>query len=783
MKKFLLTASMLLMGVVAMFAQNVPDASKWTVGQEIEGIIQNPSFTIPADQGIVWKYSDASSPNLDGGLFESWNSGSKTTVFQYVLLPKGKYRVTCQGYYRGGGEDQDTDNFINYDSQWQDNASLFVQNGEYDSSKDVFKGGHVFKNPLMPRLFELVEDQIYFGVEGDADWAIDHSHTVGGKTVWGPGGVNGSLAWFAAGKYGPYEDDNVVYNIVDFFLTKDGYVKLGAMKTGEQSGGDTFFLTNVKLYYNGAVGADDELMVAQSDCDDLLNELHEMRDDENNGGLLAEKLGDALMIFEQIDYGSDPYEFDLETANAARDVLTALKDNATSAKNDMASLKSAINSIDALATTTDYPGKDALNKALEAAKATLSDDYTYEGEEGWDTYSKLRDDLYAARLEYMKSSPKGEDGSWDFTAFISYPWFCNPEFEPTWDAENNTWVANEAALATEWAGVDDIDSTEDGWYTDNDGNKVVITETNFLADKVPFTSDQNAVGQWYKVNTGLVLYWNDQLTCVKKWDMPHTDDGVREVAQKVVGIPNGFYKLKALGQTWMNDWDSAEKLCKCRIYLKSGEDVSESDYLEPGGWWGKDINQWKELETDFVNVTNNELIVAGHDNGFVAWTGFRLYYYGETPDYAALLKPALDEAKEGAEALSWNGDKKVAQELLAKVPTTIPDADTYKVAQEAVKAAKDYITKANSTVTAWKGIDNFSALAGKYGFDDASAEASFINTALLETLNIGEEEEGEWFYTDAIANDDQYKAYVSYLDYRESLGDYVKDALVAPVIE
>jgi hypothetical protein len=34
MKKFLLTASMLVMGVVATFAQ-VPDASKWKVGDEI----------------------------------------------------------------------------------------------------------------------------------------------------------------------------------------------------------------------------------------------------------------------------------------------------------------------------------------------------------------------------------------------------------------------------------------------------------------------------------------------------------------------------------------------------------------------------------------------------------------------------------------------------------------------------------------------------------------------------------------------------------------------------
>jgi len=762
MKKFLLTASMLVMGVVATFAQNVPDASKWTVGQEVEGIIQNPSFTTPSVDGIVWKYTDAPSPNVDVGLFESWNSGSKTTVFQYVLLPKGKYRVTCQGYYRGGGEDQDTDNFINYDSQWQDNASLFVQNGEYDSSKDVFKGGHIFKNPLMPRLFELVENQIYFGVEGDADWAIDHSHEVGGKTVWGPGGVNGSLAWFAEGKYNPYEKDDVVYNIVDFFLAKDGYVKLGAMKTGEQSGGDTFFVTNFKLYYNGAVGEDDELMVLQSDCDDLLKELHEMKDDENNKGLLAGKLDDALMMFEQIDFGSDPYAFDLETAKKAKTVLEELKDNATIALNDMTSLKNAIKAIEALISTTDYSGKADLTTALEAAKSSISDNYVYEGKEDWDTYQVLRDALYAARLDYLKSSPKGEDGSWDFTAFINYHWFCNPEYEPSWDAETNSWVPNQAALDLGWSEKDDVNGTAAD-----------------IASMVKLGTDQTVIGEWYRVNTGVEVYWNDNLPCVKKWDMPHPEDDVREVAQKIVGIPNGFYKLKALGQTWSNDWDQGEKLCKCRIYAKSGDMVSESPYLEPGGWWGKDINQWKELETDFVEVKNNELIIAGHDNGFIAWTNFRLFYYGETPDFNALLRPMLSNAQEAAAALAWNGDQKNAEDILKKVPANIENNEAFLAAVEIINQANDYINKANAAVNNWKGIPNFTELSSKY--DEGSVEASIIATALDATMELGEGDND--VYEAAIANNAQYNAYVSYMGYREAIGEFIKDPLVAPVVE
>ena len=771
MKKFLLAASMLLMGVVAMFAQ------PWAVGDEITGKIGNPSFL---EENIApWTFDHSGGNTTEkGGLCELY-SGSEADLYQYVELPAGMYKVECQGYYRIG-QSWDVDPNTYGTDDWVDEAFLYVQNGKYNVDSKQFVGGRIFKTPLMPRLFDYQDSKIYDMAEAGDESSWDMTDGDYGEKGWGPTSVPGSLKWFAAGKYMPYDEDGVKYNTVTFFLTEDGYVKIGVSKEASRNA-DSFMCTNFKLYYAGEAGEAAELAALQEDVEDLWDQIEKLKD--SSTGFLQGILEDKM-----IEYGpsySNSSDMNKEEATEAKEVLSSLLENALTAQGDIANLNTAISAISALVASTDYGSKDALNAALDAAKASVSEDYIYEGEEDWDTYSKLTDALYAARLDYLKSSPKGEDGSWNFTAFINFPWFCNPEFEPTWDEETGFWKGNQAALDAGWSGWDDVDGTGKGkdQVMNDDGETVKNPAATPIADMVKISGDQNTPGQWYQVNNGLVVYWNDNLTCVKKWDQPHTEDGVREVAQKVVGVPNGFYKLKALGQTWTNDWDQGEKLCKCRIYLKSGDDISESDYLELGGWWGKDINQWKELETDFVNVTNNELIVAGHDNGFIAWTGFRLFYYGETPDYAALLKPALDEAKEGAEALAWNGDQKVAQELLAKVPTTIPDADTYKVAQEAVKAAKDYITKANSTVTAWKGIDNFSALAGKYGFDDASAEASFINTALLETLNIGEEEEGEWFYTDAIANDDQYKAYVSYLDYRESLGDYIKDALVAPVVE
>ncbi len=759
MKKFLLTASMLMMGVVATFAQN------WEVGQEITNEIGWGNLSFENSPMDFWKVEASGSTTQTGGAFEAYNN-DKVDLYQYVKLPAGMYKVECQGYYRGGssgsdnpetalGEKQCAYNWLNKE-YWEDNAVLSVYNGVYNEEKGTFIANHQFKTPLMPRLFEAQATQIFDeGSEHPDGWnKSDYFYTDLG--CYGPTSFPGSFAWFQAGKYQPYDDGDTKYNTVTFFLTEEGYVKIGVIKT-KKIDSDTFFATNFKMYYMGEAGEAAALLALQDDCNDLYNQLVAIS--EKSVGFLKGKIEEEVMLFDQT-YG-DPYKMTKEEATEAKEKLSGLLISATAANDDLTILNNAINSIEVLAANTDYPGKAALNKALEDAKASVAEDYIFDGED-WDTYTKLTEALYAARLEYLKSSPKGEDGSYDFTAFINYHWFCNPEYEPSWDAETNSWVPNQAALDLGWSEKDDVNGTAAD-----------------IASMVKLGTDQTVIGEWYRVNTGVEVYWNDNLPCVKKWDMPHPEDDVREVAQKIVGIPNGFYKLKALGQTWSQDWDQGEKLCKCRIYAKSGDMVSESPYLELGGWWGKDINQWKELETDFVEVKNNELIIAGHDNGFIAWTNFRLFYYGETPDFNALISPMLKNAKDAAEALAWAGDQKNAEDILKKVPANIENNEAFVAAVEIINQANDYINKANAAVNNWKGIQNFSQLSTKY--DEGSVEASIISTALDATMELGEGDND--VYEAAIANNEQYNAYVSYMGYREAIGEFIKDPLVAPVVE
>ena len=771
MKKFLLMASMLVMGVVATFAQN------WAVGDEITGKIGNPSFTEDAIAPWTFNHSGGNTTET-GGLCELYN-GSESDLFQYIELPAGMYKLECQGYYRIGQSWDVDPNTFNTD-EWVDEAQLYVQNGKYNVDTKQFIGGRTFKTPLMPRLFDYQATQIYEDLVKEG-WDMSDGHyevgPEGNKTDlgWGPCSVPGSLMWFEAGKYKPYDDDDVKYNTVTFFLTEDGYVKIGVSKAASRNA-DSFMVTNFKLYYEGEAGEASELMALQEEVDDLWAQLERLKD--SSTGFLNGILEDKLIQYQEYSYSSD---MDKEEATTAKNVLSALLESALTAQSDMAKLKTALTAVEALAESTEYGSKDALNAAIDAAKASIAEEYIYEeGKDGWDIYQKLTDALYAARLDYLKSSPKGEDGSWDFTAFINFPWFCNPEFEPTWDEETGFWKANQAALDAGWEKRDDVDGTDKGKEaTFNDDGTPNLPEATPIADMVKISGDKETPGQWYQVSNGLVVYWNDYLTCAKKWDTPHTGDEVREVAQKVVNVPNGFYKLKALGQTWTNDWDQGDKLCKNRIYLKSGDNISESDYLELGGWWGKDIKQWKELETDFVEVTNNELIVAGHDNGFVAWTGFRLFYYGETPDYQALLKPDYDQAKEAAGALTFEGDKKKAEAMLAKVPATIADKETFVAAKAAVNEAMDYIKKASNAVSSWSGLEDFTRLAGQY--DEGSVEKSIIDVALAGTMEVGEGADDT--YEDAVANGKQYNAYVAYLEYREAIGDFIKAETVAPIVE
>ncbi|MDE7117742.1 MAG: hypothetical protein K2O61_03750, partial [Bacteroidaceae bacterium] len=758
------------------FAQ-MPDASGWKKGEEITTKIGwgNLSFEEPegAEGSMNYWKLDGSAVGFtkSGGLFEAY-SGTNVDLYQYVQLPAGMYRVKCQGYYRCGNSWADDPSAFGTEN-WLDNALLYVQNGTYDIESEAFTPARTFKTPLMPRLFLNYGEQIYVAPEGEADWMNDGNY---GNKGWGPTSVPGSLAWFNAGLYQPYVDEDydetkIKYNTTTFWLKEDGYVKVGVSKI-EPKNEDSFMATNFKMYYEGEVDPEmAELMALQEEVQEYYDQLMKIRSNYSEG-MIYSLIDDAIQDFED-DYGT-PDELEAEQCAPAKEYLQDLIAKVQAAETAYNLLTSVLPDMERLYNNTDYAGKDDFQTALKAAQNCIDPDYEMVADDNFDSFKKAYDNILTARAAYLQTQPK-VDGVYDFTALIAYPWFCNPEYEPTWDAETGKWIPNQEVLDGGWSEYDDVDGTGTG---KDDEVKPAIP----VANKVTLSTKSDAIGQWFQVNNGLVLYWNDNLTCVKKWDMPHSDpdDYKRDVSQRIVNVPNGYYKLKALAQTWMNDWSDSSP-CKNRIYIESGNHYSESAYLEPGGWWGKDINQWKELETEMIEVSNGELLISSRDNGFAAFTGFRLYYYGETPDFAALLKPMYDKAKANIENnLSWAGDIAKANALLAAADIEkVSDGEGFVAAQAAIAEANSYANTASAVVNNWKGFDNFIALVSKY--EDGTPEYEIVNTAIMESSEIGEGANDT--YELAVQNDKDYAAYVAYLDFRASMGELIKDDAVAKVVE
>ena len=756
MKKLLLAAALLLSGASA-FA--------WNVGEEITDQVSWGNLSFQNSPMDFWTFEGTGSTTTTGGLFESY-SGADVNIYQIVELKAGMYRLECQGYYRCGNSWATDPSAFNTD-QWENNALLYVQNGTYDITSQEFLPGRTFQNPLMPRLFDFQADKIYdMAAAGDADpgWDMsDGQYGDNGSLGWGPCSVPGSLAWFNAGKYKPYtNDEGVKYNTVNFFVTADGYVKLGVSKIAAKSE-DSFMVTNFRLYYEGEAGEAVELMALQDEINDCHDKAQEISDTYE--GLIQTLTGDAIIEFD------DAYpNINSLTKDELKEALKAIQNvymNASSAVKYLEELQAGVAGMTNLANSTSYPGKAKFEAAIAKAASYTNTEYEYDESHTFNTLKEAYDELVAARGLYLQSQ-EAVNGAYDYTAFIAYPWFCLPEYEPTWNEEEQRWVPNEAACQT-------VAADGNLWQDKDDVNGTI----NDLAKGVNVNSKKGTLGAWYQEGTeggGLEVYWNDLLTCIKKWDMPH--EGYHDVSQVVGGIPNGYYKLKALAQTWSNDWNGN---CHNQIYIKSSTMESFSPYLEPGGWWGKDVNQWRELETDMIQVTDGQVLISSRDNGFAAFTGFRLYYYGETPDFSALLTPSLDAAKEKIETLAWDGDKAAANEILAAVPATITTQEEYQLALDCITEVNDYVSKANNAINNFTNntLTGFGNLTDQYAESNPEAEMAVV--AQMGAIVIGDDPADT--YEKAIDAAKDLTAYQNYLAFYQDAKKYESNAELAALLK
>lgn len=772
MKKLLLMAVMLLAGSSA-FAQN------WKVGDEITNDVPWGNLSFENDPMDYWqlKFQEGKGNSTQtGGLFEFYD-GAEIDLYQYVKLPAGMYRVECQGYYRCGTAWDDDPNSYGDPDRWDDNALLTVQNGKYDVDSKEFTPDRTFKTPLMPRLFLNQPEQLYVMPEGEATWDMSDGNY--GDKGWGPCSVPGSLVWFQAGLYAPYNEDGVKYNTVKFFLTEDGYVKLGVTKIDPRSA-DSFMVTNFKMYYEGEAGEAVELMAMQEEVEEVYNKLDKMANDLG-GGLLYTLVSDALMDFDG--------EYDIpsldtkEKCEEALGVLNTLYADATAALASMTAIEDVMRVMQLLYDTTDYPGKADFGAALTAAQNCIDPNYEKQDADDFDTFTKAYNNLIEARITYLLTQ-EPDHGAYNFSAAISTPFFCDDEYTPRWNAEAGAYqfptiegVADELQPENTWATIQEQGYSEAKGAAGRE-NWVPICENVTVKEKFVENTWIMKSTTWHGGGPASVTMQHSY-PAIGGWTAEPSGNP-ELLYQTITGLPNGYYAMSALMCNAGADISALQF-----AYIEAGDMKETAPLTQKGNpWWGGSRDQWRQtvwekLTTNMVYVSDGKVTIGTSSDAFYASTGFQLYYYGETPDFTGLLTPSIEAAQANIATLKWSGDIAAANAIMAQIPETISNQDEYQAALKVINDVNTYVTTANNVINNWKGLDNFAALGDQ--FEENSPEYNIVQTAWLQTMTLGDDENNNT-YLDAIANDNDYAAYVRYFDYRSSMGDLIKSDNVAPVI-
>ncbi len=132
-----------------------------------------------------------------------------------------------------------------------------------------------------------------------------------------------------------------------------------------------------------------------------------------------------------------------------------------------------------------------------------------------------------------------------------------------------------------------------------------------------------------------------------------------DVCQNIVGLPSGYYSLKALIRGWGDGNGNFHNI----FMENTNGDVMKS----PMGTAGD--SGWQELTTGIIHVSDRQLLIGGQSDYNAHYTGFRLLFYGEEPPVESLIKQEIAEVKEASESLTFEGDSTSAR-LLTPLKTS-----------------------------------------------------------------------------------------------------------------
>ena len=792
----LFTFAFALFATVAMNAQNV-DPSQWTAGEDITtyldwgdydgswsgGLHTNTNLNngdeVPDDLGDYWKgslpteYRTVDDETIKGVL-GFYVDGAKIEelidFYQVLWLPAGFYTFKVQATYREGTCAETYAN--HFAGSIKKNAWFYIDALTSEDPESAILDE--FKTYIRSVATSgATEAQL---TDASSSWMNDYegkrkNPETGQNETYSfcPQSTQGAGVYFVNGYY--VHEVNVV-------LEKDGYVRLGLRKT-KNIAQDWLIFSNFRIVYNGPADDAAKLVLALEDKSEAELMIEEICNQITEQGYTALA---SIIQDEMMDLSGDVDETSLAEVSAAVTALNNLYDQGINALLLAKRLADLLQMSDDMIETTDYPGKPALQATVDAItlKATTDDAEVLNYDVN--AYADMFAELATARGDYLKTNDPDENGAWDFTPLIKYPWFVNTEYNPTkkedgtWSLDEETWVDgfNPTSYSSALAGSDTSDPSDD--RTD-------------IASDVTISLDEESTNQWFYVmnysgwSPGLSLYYQGHLIGASDGSYNSINGGAMEIQQRVIGLPNGFYSLRALLRANANQTFTEDNLPEYHnifaqnnqgTVVKSPVGHTDSYRYSQYGWNEWSADAWTEHKTGIVEVSDGELLIGGQTSFAGNFTGFRLFYYGLTPNFSGMVREDIAEVLQLMETTLvekygnvFAGDTLYVINLMNSIEFPVTSNEAYKVAFDKVADAKDYIQKAANAMANYTLSADYDKLYDKYTNPDADdylngpTQAAMLEKPIEYVAMLGTAEEDTYKKIDEAKK--VYNAYKSYL--------------------
>ena len=765
------TLLLALVASMTAFAQN-PDPSKWQKGQNViadlgmKDVDPTEAWTTKSNGGTAgqegnygqyWKgvgqkfffdyidpndamYGDHEKGNTCMGYYGDGRvSGENPDVYQVVKFPAGYYTIRVQACYRDASGQQTTDCFNAWKKgQSKKNAWAYVET--YADEASATEGAEPVRSftKAIRHIFDIKcsESLCSWTPNGD-DWRNDGSFIMieqeindrgkvveVEKTYYYPRSIIGASYYFQKDYY---------WNEFKVLLEKDTYVRIGYRKTDYVTE-DWLALSEWQVIFNDAYTEEAQVDFAATEYETETAELEQWEDkfstatfdgfDKAFTTAISDKINDdrmtAEMTFSQVE-GQELLDFikDLKQKNLDYEELYQY----------LGHLSFVLAKSKTLMENTNYPGKAAFLSAYNNILSKINGCSTADFEETtpYDFCMKYFNELADARGDYLDTQKADENGAKDFSAVINHPWFVNDQYEPTQN-EDGEWTIKEETWQNA-VGGGDANYSDKLKYTENEEEK---TRTDIASDVSIVLNDENVKNQWFQriryegKTNGLYMYYDDRglIGAADTWHASKFTSGSMDVCQNIVGLPSGYYSLKALVRGWGEGNGNFHN-----VFMENTDgDVMKSPMATA------DDSGWQEVTTGIIHVSDRQLLIGGQSDYQAHYTGFRLLFYGEEPPVENLLKQEIAEVKTAAEALTFEGDKTTVNALIdkCKEPFTIENFDEYR---GYLDEARKYTNAAVKEYNNLKAIDTYTTISNSY---QAPGVAEIIAPAQEAAISLGD---------------------------------------------